>query len=288
MPVYAPDEWAGALASLRALDPPVDEVVLVDNGGVVPAEAPVRVVRPGRNLGFGEGVNRGARAASACDWFLVLNDDVRLPRDFLERMRSTLQRPEVGVAGTAVVYEGDPGRAWSLGGAWHRVGGFAWSPGKDGPVPEGGPERVVDYAPACAVLIRASAFAALGGFDPGYFLYFEDLDLCWRVRERGLLTVVRTDVRVHHAVSAGSGGDAPGVPSPARAYCFGRNPFLFVARHGRGWRRAAWWAGQFLIRLPYRVLRMARAGAWDRVGWYLRGVWDGLAGRFGALPEGVL
>src|SRR5262249_55140047 len=74
-----------------------------------------------------------------------------------------------------------------------------------------GPPVEVDWAHGAAMLMRTSLARDVGGFDPRFFLFFEDLDLCWRVRQAGGVVLVAPDVRVGHvggASMARSGGDA--------------------------------------------------------------------------------
>jgi N-acetylglucosaminyl-diphospho-decaprenol L-rhamnosyltransferase len=65
----------------------------------------------------------------------------------------------------------------------------------------GGP---VEWVSGACMLVRRSAFEQVGGFDPAYFMYVEDVDLCWRLRQEGWTVAYEPAGRVVHAVGASS------------------------------------------------------------------------------------
>jgi GT2 family glycosyltransferase len=98
--------------------------------------------------------------------------------------------------------------------------------------PRDGPPVEVDWAHGAAMLLPVELARDLGGFDERFFLFFEDLDLCWRVRQAGGSVLIAPEVRVGHvggASMARSGGDAWVAGQRVR----GLAAFL-AKRHGRG------------------------------------------------------
>jgi GT2 family glycosyltransferase len=188
----------------------------------------VRIVHNGKNLGFGAGCNRGAAIARG-DALLFLNPDCRLETDTLARLRAHLAvDARVGLMGASIVdTNGKPEPAsrrrdpllrralMSLSGLarwesrWPALAGANLPATADTPVLED-----VDAVSGALMLSVRAAFDKVGGFDEGYFLHCEDLDLCRRVRDTGLRVVCANDVRVVHV---------KGTSSRSR-------PF-FVARH---------------------------------------------------------
>jgi GT2 family glycosyltransferase len=187
------------LASLGAPRPDL-EVVLVDNGSsdgslaMVREEFPyVRVLAQTANLGFGA-ANNLAAATTSGEALLLLNADAWLEPDALtilarrlaadDRLALVAPRlvypdgrrqfswsPERGVLGEAMQRLRNPheGSAWAHGRlalALARLAGRPW------------------FTAAC-VLVRTAAFRGVGGFDEGFFMYFEDVDLCVRLRAAG-------------------------------------------------------------------------------------------------------
>lgn len=213
------------------------ELVLVDNASgdgsvervlAVHAHDPrLRVLRNQSNLGFGPACNRGAAVARG-DVFVFLNPDCIVRRDLCAALRATLASdPEIGLLGVQVTdpdgapARGNRRREPTLRRALCSLAGLArvearW-PALQGvempPAAGDGMETVEAVSGACLVLPRA-AFERIGGFDEGYFLHAEDLDLCRRVRDGGWRVAIDPRIRVAHAQGASS-----------------RSRPLFVARH---------------------------------------------------------
>lgn len=203
------------------------ELILVDNAsrdGVPQALARahehderVHVVYNHANLGFGPAVNVGARQARG-DTLLILNPDCLLEKDTLARMREVLHaHPDAGLVGAVVcAADGTPDPASrrrdpllrrslnAMTGRAKRETGDARREGVDvpGPIPEE-PVEVENVSGALMLLPRA-VFERLHGFDEGYFLHCEDLDLCRRVRDAGHAVWLAGNVRVLHAKGGSS------------------------------------------------------------------------------------
>lgn len=209
-----------ALASERPI-----EVILVDNGsrdGVPQALARayerderVRVVYNHANLGFGPAVNVGARQARG-DALLVLNPDCMLEPDTLSRMLDVRrEHPDAGVIGAVVCdADGTPDPASrrrdpllerSLNEMTGRTKRDASRyEGVDVPGPIPGAVIETENVSGALMLLSRAAFDRLGGFDEGYFLHCEDLDLCRRARDAGYAVLLAGDVRVRHAKGGSS------------------------------------------------------------------------------------
>lgn len=181
---------------------PVDRrVVVVDNSQNLCSLEGAEVLCFGDNPGFGEGVNRGVRflARAGEHPIVALNHDVEVLPGFLDAALRTLARPGVGAAGGPLFFP-DGRTLWSAGGAvlWplgvvrqYRSLGKAWR------------SRPVGFLPGAALALRWEAFHDVGGFDPRFFMYHEDLDLCLRLRRAGWkLWYSPALAAVHHLGSA--------------------------------------------------------------------------------------
>jgi N-acetylglucosaminyl-diphospho-decaprenol L-rhamnosyltransferase len=218
------------LASLAADGLGGREVVLVDNGttdgstAVASGRYPwVRVVETGGNLGFGMGANRGAVAASG-EVLTFLNPDARVLPGAIDTLLEALRRtPGAGIAGGGLL---DAAGRWQPGAARFAPLGHLLLDTTLGRLParlRRGPHRV-DWVYGTFMAVRRDVFQHLGGFDPRYFLYGEDMDLCHRAARLGVRTIHVPLARAVHGanVSArrrfGSGREAEVVKGEMRFY----------------------------------------------------------------------
>lgn len=193
------------------------------------------------NLGFAAGQNRGLAwvAARGIRWLLVLNNDVRLPPAAIATLAAVLHNdPRVAAVSPTVVYP--DGRVWAEGGE------FAFAPNalrlcRQGAQPsptELGPQERT-FVPCACVLFPVAAMQRVGGFDEAFFMYWEDVDLCARLRRQGGRIVWLPWVRVEHDAGASSGG----ARSKLRKYLMAKNAVRCLRRHGT----AAAWLGWFVF-----------------------------------------
>lgn len=200
------------------------EVIVVDNGsndGVPQAlarayakDSRFQVVYNRANLGFGPAVNIGARQAHG-EALLVLNPDCLLERDTLARLLDELRaHQDAGIVG-AVMHDADgvpdpasrrrdPLLRRSLNTLTGRAARDARYEGVDVPGPIPAETLEVENVSGALLLMPRSVFDHLRGFDEGYFLHFEDLDLCRRVRDARYKVLLAGAVRVRHAKGGSS------------------------------------------------------------------------------------
>jgi len=232
--------WNGAsllpacLAALGALDPR-PRVLVVDNGStdssreVVARFAGVEWVSLGRNVGFAQACNVGFRRAldAGARWIGTVNNDVCVEPEWLGRLVECGEtHPEVGVLGGLLVFEDEPGRVNSTGlvldPLWRARDRDFGAPlhalrTSDGPVVA---------VSGAAALFRAEALRRAGLFDPEYFAYCEDLDLCLRVARLGIGSWYVSGARARHGYGRSFGAD-----SPQRRYLLARNHLRILATH---------------------------------------------------------
>jgi N-acetylglucosaminyl-diphospho-decaprenol L-rhamnosyltransferase len=207
-----------ALVALSA-QPGLREILLVDNGNPTDvrteldrraAAGTLRLIRSERNLGFAAACNLAATAAQG-ELLLFLNPDAIMPPEGLRRMVTTMAgKPRPWLAGARLVgadgIERRGGRRGELT-PCTVVGdalGFGSFNRHRQPLPPH-PAELPTVSGAC-LLIPAADFRALGGFDEGYFLHVEDIDLCRRLRAGGGKVWFLPDVAIEHE---GGSSDAP-------------------------------------------------------------------------------
>ena len=257
-------------------------VLVMDNGSgddsvaqlrsaIASAGACVELAEFAQNLGFATAMNRGLDWAKAqqAEFVLVLNNDLRLPQDFLAPLWRTLRNHERLAAVAPTVLYPD-GTVWAQGGSLGffpntlRLCGHGRAPQPT----SSGPEARDFLAGAC-VLFRRADLEAVGGFDGRYFLYWEDVDLCRRLRANGRTLLWLPWVRVTHASGASSGG----ARSPLRKYLMAKNCVRYLRSHGT----LAQWAALLVLDvglLPVLLILQPRSGFAK-----LSGLCAGLLGR---------
>jgi hypothetical protein len=195
------DAFLGDLERVATV--PLEVVVVVnlpeDDGYARRARRfPVRVLHSPVARGFGANHN-AALAGATTPVVVVANPDIRLTHDPLPALLRALESPRVGVCGPKVLsprgtVEDSARRFPTVGRLLRRK--LPPPPAPDYRV-EGEPVPV-DWVAGMFLAARRDVFAALGGFDERYFLYFEDVDLCRRARARGLEVVVEPRAEVIH------------------------------------------------------------------------------------------
>ena len=223
------------------------EVVLADNGstdGSVEAAArrpEVTVRRTGGNLGYGRAANEGARA-SAAEWLVVANPDIIWRPGSLDTLLDAAARyPDAASLGPAIVTPDSrlypSARALpSLGrGTGHALCGWWWPGNPWTAVYRNERERPAEtpagWLSGSCLLLRRCAFEQVRGFDPVYFMYFEDVDLCDRLSRAGWRNIYVPSAVVEHA-----GGHAT-VRVPAEMLrAHHRSAYRYLAARHPGWR----------------------------------------------------
>lgn len=173
----------------------------------------VELTESPENLGFGA-ANNVAIAAGEAPYVLVLNPDTRVPPGSLDRLLGVLdERREVGMAGPRLELEEggfDHASRRSFPTPLSALGHFTGL-GRRGsgrlaayraPEVEAGPVEAINGA---FMLIRRAALEEVGSFDERYWMYMEDLDLCYRFAERGWVTWFEPSATIVH-VKAGTSG----------------------------------------------------------------------------------
>jgi N-acetylglucosaminyl-diphospho-decaprenol L-rhamnosyltransferase len=228
------------------------DVVVVDNASrddsaEVARALGLKVIENPANEGYARAMNAGAAAASGA-WVLALNPDTRLGTDSLARMLATAEAdPATACVGPDL--RNPDGTAYPTGrrfpslvvGGLHALLAPVW-PGNPATRHYHMADRersrpsTVDWVSGACMLLRRSAFDAVGGFDGGYFMYFEDMDLCMRLARAGWRVVLDPVARVEHA-GGNSSRKAPYRKvinhhrSSLRFYCrrFARDPRVLLA-----------------------------------------------------------
>lgn len=183
---------------------------------------------PEENLGFGEGCNVAAAHAieDGADQILLLNPDAYLDPSSLNRLCRVVAQNRRVLAGPSIM--SPTGESWSAGVDLLLDTGDmrGWDHRVDGP-----PPRSMAWLSGACMMLSRQLWQDVGGFDPDYFLYWEDVDLCARVvREGGEVVLVPEAVAIHDEGATHRSEEAR-VKSPVYYYFNVRNRLVFAAKH---------------------------------------------------------
>jgi len=164
-----------------------------------PKDSRLEVIVNERPRGYGSNQN-AAFATATTPFFCVLNPDIRLAGNPFPALLNVLRDEHVGASAPVIVtangaIEDSARRFPTLTGLVGKALGIA-----DGTYATARERENPDWLAGMFLLLRSSTFREIGGFDEKYFLYYEDVDLCWRLRRRGLsLRQVQEVTAIHHA-----------------------------------------------------------------------------------------
>jgi GT2 family glycosyltransferase len=212
------DDLPACLDALLAQDGAAADLLVVDNGSSDSSAAlvrerypAVRLVENGCNLGFSAGMNVGMRLLRASteppDVVVLLNQDTIVAPDWLCSILAPFEQGErIGAVGCKIYYP--DGRTLQHAGAWLEPGRALPRHYGYGEIDQGQYDqpRAVEYVTGAAVALRMRALDEVGLFDEGYSpAYFEEIDLCWRLRRAGYLVHYAPAATLRHAESRSTG-----------------------------------------------------------------------------------
>ncbi len=218
-------------------------IVVVDNASgdgtveMVASEFPdIELVANDANLGFARATNIGLGRCSA-PYVLVLNPDTEVRDSTLERLVALMDsRPEIGICGCRLElpdgrldhaakrsFPTPVGAFAHLTGVGRRRGQGALAQYR-APLVESGP---VDAVNGAFMLIRSSALAEVGVFDERFWMYMEDIELCYRFKQAGWITWYEPSVTALHV----KGGTIPRRSSVRLTLAFYAGMWRFVRLH---------------------------------------------------------
>jgi GT2 family glycosyltransferase len=282
------------LLSLRKIEYPTFEVILVDNGSVdssaeqLSREFPeIELIRNPRNLGFAGGNNVGMRKAlgRGTDYLLLLNNDTIVASNFLrELVRVGESDPSIGMLNPKIYFFEPADRLWYGGGICRPWRVFPIHLGlrkhDDGSYDQ---TREVSFATGCALLIKAGVVRRIGLLDEAFFLSFEDADWSMRASRAGFKQFYVPGSVIWHKDSYDT---TRNLGHAGKNFHTMRNSVLFA----RKYIEAPYWplfmlsVGKYVI---YRTLADLARGEVKRVTALYRGLWSGCRTRISPAPSPI-
>lgn len=179
------------------------------------------ILKQNENCGVAKGNNIGIKKSIElnCSHTLLLNNDTVVQNDFLSKLLECNEKivsPKIYYYGSDII--------WYAGGAFNKLKGISYHKNykvKDDNISK---SEYCDYAPTCCLLIKNNLFEEIGLMDEDYFLYYDDSDFCYRVKNEGYKIWLCSESLIYHKVSMSTGGD----DSPVSIYYQNRNRIYFI------------------------------------------------------------
>ena len=234
------------LESIEKIDYPNYEVIVVDNGStdgsqkMIKEKFPyVHLIENDKNEGVAEGQNIGIRYAleKKTDYVFITNNDTTLDKNILKELLKVIEGDDkIGIAGPIVYWANDPERIQFSGGMinWKKGQGHLLEAGKI----DKGQHSVKNVDYVGLVFISSDMLKEVGFYNSNYFAYWEDAELCTRVKKAGYKVVCVSNAKVWH-----KGSYTTKKISGFFEYYNTRNSFLFMKKHAT--------KGQYLSFLLY-------------------------------------
>jgi GT2 family glycosyltransferase len=227
------DDSAAQLNAAAAHDPRIVVTLNAHNGGIA----------EGNNQGIVQALEDG------CEWVLLLNNDTTFPSALFADLVSACEQMTWAVCVPKIHYDTPAGHIWFGGGGFNpRRGHTGFHTSKD-ELDKGQCDTpgTIDYSPTCCMLVHRSVFDKVGLMDESYFVYFDDTDFCWRLRQHQIAIGYWPAATLVHKV----GGSTGGGDSPFTARMTARNRLYFLKKYF-GPAKARLWS---LVFVPYYAAR---------------------------------
>ncbi|MDQ7784050.1 MAG: glycosyltransferase family 2 protein [Desulfomonilaceae bacterium] len=221
--------------SLLRITKPCFDIYLIDNHSsdssvqYTRAEYPmIIVIENERNYGFAGAYDRVIRELDH-DYVVLLNNDTKVDENWLAELYTVAESSDrVAACGSKIVTMWDntiidhAGGMLTLIGSGHDLGKWTKDPGGSNS------PREIGFGCGCSLLIRRDVYLEVGGFDPGYIIYHEDVDLCWKMRLFGYSVMYVPDSVVYHHLG---GGTIQSIENPWKAYLCQKNRLANIIKN---------------------------------------------------------
>jgi GT2 family glycosyltransferase len=267
------------------------EVFVVDNASstspdILKEKYPsINLIKSANNVGFAAGNNLAMRQAKG-EYFFLLNNDTEVQKNFLEPIVNLMeQNKNIGIASSKLLYFSNPTTiqyAGHTGINFYTGRGFG-----SGYMEKDNTKFNVNYrtnlAHGAAMLISKAAIKKVGLMAELFFLYYEEIDFCERVKQAGFEIWYCGNSVVYHKESMTTGKS-----SPLKTYYLTRNRLIYTKRNTKGLQHLACIIFFILIATPKGLLSLLINKEFNLIWPFLRGVLWNFKGNNISLNEGVI
>lgn len=233
------EDTLNCLESLQRVD---ETILVVDNGSRDDSAKAIATQYPGCtllrnevNLGYAGGNNVGISYGLKMGfaYFFILNNDTILDPNCVETLVHRMEKEaHLGILGACPFRMDQPDTLDHLGGIWNPKTHFFEYVGYKQKKEFLEMSQPLDYVCGAAILVKRSVFETIGLFDPRFFLFWEEADLCARAQRAGFGVTTCLDAIVYHRISASFSGG-----KPHASYFASRNRFLWIEKNITGIQR---------------------------------------------------
>ncbi len=283
------EHTANCIQSLHACQGEGFDIIVVDNGSQDGSMQEIRDNFPEvillsfeKNLGFAGGNNSGFEYAleHQYEYIMMLNNDVFVEPTFVFHLLNYMDyHPEVGAIQPKIFFNDDRSKIWNGGSKYASF--FGWTYSNKYMQKEGELQKAVhevDWITGCALLVRSSVLKQTGLLNEHFFIYYEDVDLSFRIKKAGYKLIFHPDSIIYHiaGMSNKSKKKGPeGYANPIVHYLNFRNHLWFL----RTWTKWYQWPTTILTYFAYSLAVMAYFVLrlrWKKLAAVGRGISDGL------------
>jgi GT2 family glycosyltransferase len=221
------------LASVAKITAISKEIIVVNNDSsslnFPDINFPIKLIQSPQNIGFGAGVNLGAKSASGQYLFLLNPDAEIISLSVQDALAEFENNPQLAILGAKVLDEKGRVQDWIAGEKitpW-RIMKNNLGLNQNRFIAKQKNKLSVDWVSGGAMLVRKDVFQKLGGFDEKFFLYFEDVDLCLRTKKLGYEIAYYPELTVKHL-----GGKSFSDPKKQKEYYYTSQDYYFQKHFG--------------------------------------------------------
>lgn len=239
-----PVHTVNCIASVKQYcDERMFDIIVADNGSTDDSLATIRAQYPDliyienkENLGFAEGNNRALTYSieNGYTYSLVMNTDTLVDQDLVTCLTAHLdQYPQTAGVQPAIYWMHDRAKIWNGEGCFNALLGSVYSD-KTTPVPNALEYKNTKWITGCCMLVRNSALTQSGLFNKQFFLYYEDVELSYRLRSYGYDLHYLPSCKMYHEAGVSARVEKnEGFLSPIIHYYISRNHIWFLRKYGK-------------------------------------------------------
>jgi len=257
---------------------PFIEIIVVDNGSTVNSVPgwtikypDITFIRSDKNLGFAGGNNLGIAAAKG-DYFFLVNNDTEFTPGLVQTLVETLEsNSSIGMVSPKIRYFDQPDMLQYMGFTDMNyytcrndsIGQFETDNGQyDNLTGRTG------YAHGAAMMVKKECIDKAGLMAENFFLYYEELDWCDRIKRAGYEIWLQTNALIYHKESV-----SVGRVSALKEYFMNRNRILFIRRNAPAAARFFFYGYFIALVAPRNVLKYIKINHKDFIGWLFKAIW---------------